>query len=496
LTEDNKKSIDLSTRLYRAEQVRAMDRVAIDQLGIPGLFLMKRAGQAAFDCLKEQWPAAKSILVICGAGNNAGDGYVIARLAIESGLAVAVCSLVDPEKLRGDAKLAWQEYLQAGGDVELFSENSFSGKDIVVDAMLGTGLDREVSGGFADAIAKLNQNKIPVLALDIPSGLNADTGVPLGNAVRATQTVTFIGVKQGLYTGESRDYTGSIDFDSLAVPADVFDSQIPAAWLLTDPSSNFTRRPRSSHKGYFGHLLVVGGDTGFCGAARMAAQAGARIGAGLVSVATRASHAVFLNISQPELMCRGVESVDEMQVLLQKASVIAIGPGLGLNDWGLRIFESVIQESKPLVVDADALTLLSQYPTRKDNWVLTPHPGEAGRLLGTHSVDIQRDRFAAAKAIQSKYGGICVLKGAGTIIHNGETTSVCPTGNPGMASGGMGDILTGVIAGLVAQGDSIHSAAETGVFVHGQAADIAATDGERGLLASDLLEPLRRLVNP
>ncbi|MGH8657727.1 MAG: NAD(P)H-hydrate dehydratase [Gammaproteobacteria bacterium] len=488
----------LPAALYRAEAVRALDRYAIQTCGIPGFTLMQRAGAAAFDVLRSLWPGAQHLTVLCGMGNNGGDGYVLARLAAAAGLAVRVMSIGDPARLCGDAALACQALAEQGITVAPFDETMES-TDVVVDALLGTGLDRKIEGRVGDAIRWINRSGASVLAIDIPSGLHADTGCTVGDAVRAEATVSFIGLKQGLFTGQGPDCCGWVYYHSLDVPPEVFSAATPAATRiqLEDFKSTLQPRHRSSHKGDFGHVLVVGGDVGFVGAARMAAEAAARVGAGLVSVATRAAHASIVNVTRPELMCHGVEEAGQLRALMTKAEVIAIGPGLGRSPWAHALLAAALEGRWPLVVDADALNLIAAEPSERQNWILTPHPGEAARLLGAQTQDIQRDRFNAALAIQARYGGVCVLKGTGTVVTDGvNRPAVCAHGNPGMASGGMGDVLTGVIAGFLAQGMEVSTAAKAGVCVHAGAGDRAAQEGERGLLACDLMPWLRRLVNP
>jgi len=256
------------------------------------------------------------------------------------------------------------------------------------------------------------------------------------------------------------------------------------------------RRARDAHKGDFGHILVIGGDHGFSGAARMAGEAALRTGAGLVTVATRPGHAALLNTVRPELMCHGIADAKALAPLLQRATVIAIGPGLGQSPWGRALLNAALETKLPIIVDADALNLLASESARRDNWILTPHPGEAARLLGVSSVDIQSDRFQSAQALQEQYGGVVILKGAGTLIVDAEqSAAICTAGNPGMATGGMGDVLTGIVAGMVAQGLSLTDAAAAGVCLHAAAADRAAQAGERGLLANDLQIELRLLLN-
>ena len=485
----------LPVDLYRAAQTRELDRLAIEHAGLSSYELMTRAGSAAFGLLRRLWPEARALQVWCGSGNNGGDGYVIARLARAAGWQVTVYALAPRERLRDAALKACRDYLEHGGTViDYDGTRPLPSQGVIVDALLGTGLDRDVSGLYAQAIAHLNAANRPVLAIDIPSGIDADTGAMWGCAVQATATISFIGIKQGLLTGAAPQYCGELHFDNLGVPAELYAAVTPSARRLTTPS--WPKRPRDSHKGHFGHVLIIGGHHGYSGAARLAAEAAARVGAGLVSVATRAAHAALLNTGRPELMCHACENEAALLPLLQQATVIVIGPGLGQEDWGRRLLLAALRSGLPLVVDADALNLIAQQPCRNECWILTPHPGEAARLLGQNSATIQRDRFAAARALQQYYGGVVVLKGAGTLIDDGKHCYVATCGNPGMASGGMGDVLAGVIGGLWAQGWPAWDAACRGVVVHGSAADRAAQNGgERGLLASDVLPYLRQEVN-
>jgi NAD(P)H-hydrate epimerase len=484
--------------LYRAEQVREFDRIAIQEYGIPSAELMLRAGSRAFQLIEHRWPQARRILVVCGAGNNGGDGYVVARLAKQAGLEVQLYTLADPAKLRGDALSMADAWCAAGGEIEPFGGLPKQ-CDLIVDAILGTGLEREVSGDWAAAIEAINRHAAPVLAIDIPSGLNADTGRAMGCAIQAQATISFIGLKQGMFTGVGPDCCGTIFFDALEVPARIYGRQILAARRLDwDKSSQqLPARRRSAHKGEYGHVLVIGGDQGYSGAARLAGEAAARCGAGLVSVATHPAHAAVLNLGRPELMCRGINGPNELGPLLARANVIALGPGLGQGEWGRSLFEAALATELPLVVDADGLNLLAERPMQRANWILTPHPGEAARLLQTNSREIQADRFAAVTRLQSRYAGVIVLKGSGSLIQAGSSRPIglCSNGNPGMASGGSGDLLTGIIAALIAQGQGLQAAAELGVCLHAAAGDRAALVGERGMLAGDILAQLRPLLN-
>lgn len=491
----------LPLQLYRAAQVRDLDRLAIEQHGIPSQTLMERAGAAAFRLLRAQWPQAQRIGVVCGPGNNGGDGFVLARLAQEIGLNVKVLAIGDQARLRGAAREAADALRAAGVEAASYTGGVLSGYEVVVDALLGTGLDRAVEGLPRAAIEAMNASGVPVLALDIPSGLDADTGRMRGAAVHADLTVSFIGLKQGLFTADGPDCCGRVHYSSLGVPAQVF-ARVEAA------SSRFSYqilahrlkpRGRGAHKGQHGHVLIIGGDHGMNGAVLLAGKAALRTGAGLVSIATRSAHAAQLSLAQPELMCHGVEDAAALQPLIERATVIAVGPGMGGSPWARALLGRVLEQSRPLVVDADALNLLAQDPMRRDDWVLTPHPGEAARLLGGTATQVQDDRFQAVARLQARYGGTVILKGAGTLVCGPDgAIGLCHGGNPGMAGGGMGDLLTGVVAGLIAEGMGIAEAARFATAVHAAAGDLAAGEegGERGLLASDLLGPIHRLMNP
>jgi NAD(P)H-hydrate epimerase len=491
---------DLPQNLYFAIQVKELDRIAIDEEDIPGLELMERAGTAAFSEIRHRWPKLRVLGVLCGAGNNGGDGFVVARLAHEAGYNVTVWQLGDCD-IGGDAYSARELMETAGLHTKVFDRDALAFQEILVDGLLGTGLNSEVKGQWRETIEAINKSHekgARVLALDIPSGLHADTGNVLGTAVHADCCATFIGLKLGLFVGQGPDVCGALAFDDLGVPPNVFDQVSPAAKRMSYSSAAFIMSPRqpTANKGHFGHVLVVGGELGMSGAARLAGEAAARTGAGLVSIATRKEHAAVITAAVPELMCHGVDGVESLMTLLHPASVLAIGCGLGRNRWGQALFSSLQKIKLPLVMDADALNLLAINPTKRENWILTPHPGEAARLLGQTVEEVQSDRVAAAIEIQKKFGGVVVLKGAGTVVVDAEEgISICSDGNPGMATGGMGDVLTGVIAGLLAQGLPLNRAAQLGVCLHARAGDLAAEEGQRGLLASDLFPFIRRLLD-
>ncbi len=497
LSSKHKHPLPLS--LFRADQVRELDRLTIDEYRIPGYELMKRAGEAAFNILREKWPRAHRIVVLCGAGNNAGDGYVLARCALEQGFDVSVMPFKPVDELTGDALKAAQDYQKLNGQLIPFEVYQADASDVIVDALLGTGLEREVEGELFSAIEVANNSVVPKLALDIPSGLHADTGNIMGAVIEADVTISFIGVKQGMFTASGPDCCGQIIYNDLQVPHEVFMHVTPSATRISHGVLErlLWKRQPSSHKGDNGRILIIGGDHGMMGAVGLAGEAALRVGAGMVMIATRPEHTAALTSARPELMCHGIESVNDLNPLLQRADVIAIGPGLGRDHWGAQLLGKVLEYDLPMIVDADGLRLLAQENTRRDNWILTPHPGEAGALLNKTSAEIQQTRFESVKELQQKLGGISILKGTGTLIQADEPlTYLCDAGNPGMGTGGMGDVLTGVIAGLLGQGLDLEDASRVAVYAHSTAADRAAVRGERGMLASDLFPHLRSLVNP
>lgn len=493
--------MNLPEALYYAVQSRQLDRLAIEQRGIAGYTLMQRAGAAAFSLLRTRWPGARRLTVVCGPGNNGGDGYVVARLAAEAGLKPLVLALGDATRLRGDAQLARAAMEQAGVTVRPFGADALHGSEVIVDALFGTGLEREVTDEWRRAIEAVNATRdAVVLAIDIPSGLHADSGRVLGVAVKAHVTISFIGLKTGLFTGRGRDYCGDIAFDDLEVPADLYDEVQPAARRISERSlaGLLPRRRRSTHKGDAGHVAVIGGAPGMAGAARLAGEAAGRAGAGLVTLVTDPTHAAYLSLARPELLTHALADGTSLPAALRRATVLAIGPGLGQERWARDVLARALDCPQPKVVDADALNLLAVEPLQRNDWILTPHPGEAARLLGASAAEVQAQRFDALRALLDRYGGVCVLKGAGTLVGKAGSPNVwlCDAGNPGMASGGMGDVLTGIVAALLAQHVDPFAAARLGVWLHATAADDAARqDGEIGLLASDLLPFVRRRLN-
>lgn len=484
---------------YHAQTIKVIETMAIHDHQISAKTLMERAAKAALDVLMAYWPLQKNLVIFCGKGNNGGDGYVLAQLASTQGYSVKIRHLAEIDQLPYPAKEAAQKCIDQGLDLSPFDQKEQFLKSIFVDAILGIGLQNEVKSQTAALIKYINEASQHVLSLDIPSGLSADTGAVCGSAVKAEVTVTFIGYKRGLFTGSGPELTGKLYLDNLSLPEAIFDTVRPDAWVLDtrDLRHLVPSRTKIAHKGLLGHVLVIGGNYGMTGAVLMAAEAAARTGSGLVTVATRPEHLGIIISARPELMCWGIQKAKQIDHLLERATVVVIGPGLGQDHWAKTLLKRCLQAKLPMIMDADALNLLAKNPIQNKNWILTPHPGEAARLLKCSVADIQQNRFEAAQQLQKQYQSVIVLKGAGTIIQAEQNIPVInQLGNPGMASGGMGDLLSGTIAGLLAQGLSLAEAAMKGVLIHSRAADLAAFQGgERGLLATDLLPFIRRIVN-
>ncbi len=494
----------LPASLYTAEQTRLLDRIAIEQFGIPGIRLMQRAGHALFAVLLASFPGISRLTVLAGGGNNGGDGFIVAALARQQGLSVQLLCVGDTDfaqRLTGEALQAWQQL--AGTDLvaEIYSDQIDITGEVILDAMLGTGLKGPVREPFLSAIKRINRLGRPVLAADIPSGLCADTGTVLGQAVRATITLSFIGLNRGLLTAEGVEYAGQVLFDNLHLPDEVYD-EVPVQVFRTsadDLTEMLPARQKNAHKGLYGHLLVVGGDNGMGGAALLAAEAALRAGAGRVSLATRQAHVSAALARCPEVMTHSVECVGQLGPLLEQADIVVIGPGLGQQAWGEQMLAAVLAAAKPMVLDADALNIMSAknlFSGDHSASVFTPHPGEAARILRTQSGQLQVDRFQAVTDLQQLCGGAVVLKGAGSLSCAGEVIHLCDAGNPGMAVAGMGDVLSGICGALLAQGLVAEDAARLGVYIHASAADrVAAQRGERGILASDLFLEINQVIN-
>lgn len=468
--------------IYLSQQIKAIDQLAAQYLHISSFELMQIAGAAIYTYVQQY----KDILVVTGAGNNAGDGFVIALLALEQGKNVTVWSLIDVENFPTDAKQAANFYLQAGG--KIINQAPTGDFECIVDAIFGTGLCRDIAGHFAETVSWINQRQEYVVAVDIPSGLDADTGAIRGCCINAILTVTVICYKPGLFTNNGKDQCGELFCEDLNIPADVY-QPISSNIQLLDQSvlkHQSLQHKHNSHKGSFGQALIAGGHDGTLGALILAGRAALRSGCGIVEVVSNCEQAVMISIQCPELITANNIKASRF---VNTADVIAIGPGLGLNQQSKQVLEFCLAQDKPMVIDADALTLIAgQYQFENDT-VLTPHPKEAASLLNTDVMAIQSNRIKAAREISQKYQACVILKGSGTIIcDKSGNVYICPFGYSGMATAGMGDVLTGIVAGLMAQGFSVADAAKTAVVWHGIAAE--QCNKYNSLIATDVIEQL------
>ncbi len=478
--------------IYLKEQIKSVDRKAAQLLEISSFQLMHKAGTAVFAYIRHH----RKILIVTGTGHNAGDGFIIALLALNSGINVDVWSLKAIEQLPKDAQKAANDYQKAGG--QFIQGPSNQQYDCIVDAILGTGLNREVKGHFAQAINWINKQNIKTLSVDIPSGLDADTGCIRSCAIQADVTISIICFKPGLITNHGKDQCGQLYLEDLGIPKSIQQTIKTTIHLLDKSTLHHSKliHQHNSHKSSFGQVMIVGGKKNMLGAVILAGQSALRSGCGLVEVVSQHSQSVLISLQCPELL-----TSDDINTarLLTTAQVIAIGPGLGLDSQAKNTLSFCLELKKPMVIDADALTLIAQQyyfdntsiqPIQfNDNVVLTPHPKEAARLLNCDTQTIQADRVSAAQALSERFNTNVILKGSGTVICDTTgQTFICPFGYSGMATAGMGDVLTGIIAGLIAQGLPVIEAAQTGVVWHA----IAAEDCQKGngLIASDVIHQL------
>lgn len=458
--------------------------------------LMERAGEAAAHvAIQLQRGLANPPLILIGPGNNGGDGLVVARLLQEQGLSPVVVSRADPQRLPKDAREAWDKWIAAGGEIR--SDIPAQDFGLIVDALFGIGLTRPASGIYAEWIDFINRHRGQVLALDCPSGLNADTGLALVPTVRASHTVTFIAAKPGLYTLDGPDHCGRIEVADLGLGDALARADHGRLVQVADFRDCLLPRPNNSHKGSYGNAAIIGGATGMAGAALLAGRASLHLGAGRVYVGML--DRLPVDPIQPELMLRPADAA------LSVATAIAIGPGLGDSAQALDLLRQAIELPLPLVIDADGLNLLAAHPAlhrhlvrREAASILTPHPLEAARLLDTSVAAVQADRIAAALALAARFGAQVVLKGAGSVLATpARRWAINATGNPGLATAGTGDVLTGFVVALLAQGWPADKALAAAVHLHGLAADrcVAAGCGPIGLTAGELIAPARAQLN-
>ena len=508
-------------KLVTAAEMRELDRRTIEDVGVPSAVLMENAGRSTYQILRREFAELSGpVVILAGRGNNGGDGLVVARYLINDGFPVTVFLFTSRDQVRGDALVNLNILEAMGLEVEeVLGEDQLSSvghrmsrAELIVDALLGTGLNSPVRGLLAQVIARVNQVGTPVLAVDIPSGLSADTGEPLGVAVEADVTVTYGFAKLGQILPPGRDLVGRLWLVDISIPpALTRDIQTELA-EASEMRSLLPPRPFASHKGTFGHLVVVAGSEGKTGAATMTSEAGLRSGTGLVTTAVPASLNDILEVKLTEAMtlplpeaaagrALGAGALTPLKDFLVDKSAVALGPGLGAHPETQELVRALVRDCPlPLVIDADGLNALAgQSEVIKGAGgprILTPHPGEMGRLLGISSKEVQSQRLEVAKNFAAAHGVWVVLKGAQTIVAAPDGyLSLNPTGNPVLASGGTGDVLTGLIGGFLAQGLSPWDAARLGVYLHGLAADyLEEVMGPRGHIAGDLLTWLPELL--
>jgi NAD(P)H-hydrate epimerase len=474
--------------LYTIAQTEQIEKAVI-AAGVSELLLMKRAGWSAFALAQRQFSSARRVYVLCGGGNNGGDGFAFAQYAHLAGWQVEVGLVVSPSQVKSGAATAMLSELVALGIMpKPYQPQSVAQADLVVDALFGIGLRGHISAELSAVIASVNAFAKPVLALDVPSGLNADSGLHHGDAIQAKHTITFITYKPGLVSVDGPDLAGKVTFESLGIDVTAFADIKPVSKIMDIASLDAAMAPRkkNSHKGHFGQVLIAGGDEGMMGSVTLAAQACAHAGAGIVRVVTRSEHAPWITMTCPEVMAYGDR---QMRDLVERSSVLAIGPGMTKTPWSQSLWRSALVADQPMVVDAGALRLLADQPQFRENWVLTPHPGEAAAMLGITTESVQADRLAAIVQLQAKYGGVVVLKGNGTLVYDGLDAQICDFADGSVSTAGMGDVLSGIIAALMAQGLTLMQSAVQGVTMHAKAGQKLA-EQSRVVLASDVVNSL------
>lgn len=467
--------------LYNKKTIVEIENQVANNFNISIEELTKKAVKASIDVLLEDFPNAQKIIIFCGIGKNATDGLMIG-----------------------------EELKALGKNVQIIKASNWESNipikaDLIIDALFGIGINRDLVGVWQQIVDSINKSNIPVLSIDIPSGIDPDTGKILGTAIIATVTVTFIGLKPGLFTGKAKNHCGKIKFNNLGLPNEAYSNAAVDSIRLTKKDFKNLLKPRepAAHKGNFGKLLIMGGQDGMVGAPLLAGKAAFRAGAGIVQVLTNSKQPVAIG-DYLEIQAQNFHSSSQLESLIEKSTVLLLGSGMGLEHAANSFLEHSINSSLPLIVDADGLNLLAENLDEdfepRQNWILTPHPKEAARLLNTDVETIENNRFATIEQLVTKFKATVVLKGAGTLIKEYQENTISPTyvcdlGNPGMATAGMGDVLAGVISGLVAQKLSLKDACILGVFAHALAGDIVAKDGEKGILASDLLFFIKKIIN-
>jgi len=504
-------------KIVTAAQMKELDRRTITEARVPGATLMERAGAGVVEAMERTAGplSGKTVTILCGKGNNGGDGFVVARLLRRRRARVRLLLLANPADLAGDARTMHRKFLSVAGSKSILAapsaeaiRSTLARSDLIVDALLGTGLSAPVGDPYRAAIELINATERPVIAVDLPSGIHADTGAVMGTAVRADLTVTFGLPKLGLYTGAGLDHAGTVEVVDIGIPPAFVETIASRVALLTQDTVRrmLPARRLSSHKGTYGHAGIIAGSVGKTGAAAMAAGAALRVGAGLVTVATPASvndtlEAKLLEamtVPMPETKARTLAQagLEDLLSFIHERTAVAIGPGLTTHPETVELIRALLPRlDKPSVLDADALNALAGQTSLLERCkvppILTPHPGEMARLVeGASTRTVQDDRVGTAVRFAQARHVLLVLKGARTVVaHPDGRAAVCQTGNPGMATAGTGDVLTGMIVGLLAQGLTPWDAACAGTYLHGLAGDLAAAErGLAGLIAGDVID--------
>ena len=511
-------------KVATAEQMQELDRKAIETYRIPGIVLMENAGRGAAEVISNAFPDIqnKRIAIIAGKGNNGGDGFVIARHLLNHGISVKIFLLTDPNALRGDSEINYHIFSRMKGEVIPVPSSKDYQKlkkdlerfDLFVDGIFGTGLDAEVRGYYREVIDHLNTLQKPIVAIDIPSGLDANTGKPLGTAIRASLTVTFGLPKVGHLIAPGSDYVGDLKVIDISIPKRLVEEEKIQTHLLENEEIrrwlSAPRRP-DTHKGDYGHLLVIAGSVGKTGAAAMASEAALRMGAGLVTLAIPKSLNAIMAVKLTEVMTEPLPETPKQTLslrafnsilrLCENKKAVIIGPGIGtFKETQSLVLKLIKTLNLPIVLDADGLTALATQPkilpTGNHSLILTPHPGEMARLIQSTVKDVQEDRIGICRNFSQSRQVHLILKGHRTLITTpkGEVF-INPTGNPGMASGGTGDVLTGMIGGLISQGFEILPSLQIAVYLHGLAGDkVISEKGEKSLVATDIIQKIPALL--
>lgn len=475
--------------LYTPESVYQLDRAAVEQDGFSETELMQHAGARVWREVIFRWPSVSKVTIFAGSGNNGGDAFVVALCARASGVEIQMITMGDLARQSDTAKFYKQKWLDGGGQFEPWDGQELEG-EIVIDGLLGIGIQRALDEDWQSLIECINQQDLPLVAIDIPSGLDGATGNPRPVALVADLTVTFIGVKTGHFLAQGQDHCGELVFDDLGISSAVRAGVSPALGeieecLLPAP------RLRDSHKYDYGHVLIVGGNDGMTGAVSLAAKAALRTGSGLVSALVHPAGCHALSVV-PEVMTR---SWDQLESLLPDASVILVGPGLGHDESAQAILSKITRASQPVIVDADALQPGFLKQLRSEQVIITPHPGEAARLLGQTSAGIQQDRILSCRELVEQFNCVAILKGSGSLVGSSEAIEINLRGHAGMATAGMGDVLAGMVASLVGQGMDSYQAARSAVLIHALSAEHFAQGADiSGLIASDVVDAIPQVI--